>query len=282
MTDEEKSKEGNVEGTINAITGLAKAVPIYEDAIQPAAKEIGKALAAVAQAVNVALAPVKGLVWGYEQIEAFVSTKVSEKLKNTPEEEIVTPKPNVAGPALEALRYAGHEESLRELYANLLAASMDSMTIAGAHPGFVEILKQITPDEAKLLKLFAKNRPFALLNVRQEYTGSDKRGGSYLLTSFSTLGEEAGCENANFTPSYLDNLSRLRLIEIPTFYEYTAPNVYDHLENHPAVTVIKDRLEKTQNLKFAMERKGARVTQLGRQFINICVIDHSAKRPKKP
>ncbi|WP_223159330.1 hypothetical protein [Vibrio sp. Y2-5] len=34
----------NVNSTINAVTGLVEAVPVYEDAIQPAAKEIGKAL----------------------------------------------------------------------------------------------------------------------------------------------------------------------------------------------------------------------------------------------
>ncbi|AXV67616.1 DUF4393 domain-containing protein (plasmid) [Pseudoalteromonas lipolytica] len=282
MTDEDKSKEGNVEGTINAVTGLAKAVPVYEDAIQPAAKEIGKALGTVAKTVNVALAPVKGLVWGYEQIEEFVSSKVSEKLQNTPEEEIVTPKPNVAGPALESLRYTGHEESLRELYANLLAASMDSMTSARAHPGFVEILKQITPDEAKLLKLFTHHRPFPLLDVRQESTEAGKRGGRDILKSFSTLGEEAGCENANLTPSYLDNLSRLGLIEIPTFFEYTAPNVYDQLESHPTIESIKQQLNNLPNQQCQIQRRGAQVTQLGRQFINICVIDHAAKRPPKP
>ncbi|WP_368192497.1 hypothetical protein [Aeromonas sp. s8] len=68
MSEAEKS-EGSVEGTINAVTGLAKAVPIYQDAIQPAAKEIGKALGTVAKTVNVALSPVSALVWGYEQIK---------------------------------------------------------------------------------------------------------------------------------------------------------------------------------------------------------------------
>ncbi len=281
MIDEEKSKEGNVEGTINAVIGLAKAVPVYEDAIQPAAKELGKALGTVAKTVNVVLAPIKGLVWGYEQIEEFVSSKVSEKLQNTPEEEIVTPKLNVAGPALESLRYTGHEASLRELYANLLAASMDSLTSAGAHPGFVEILKQITPDEAKILKLFVNHRPFPLLDVRRESTRPNG-GGSDILKSFSVLGEEAGCENANLTPAYLDNLSRLGLIEIPTFLEYTAPNVYDPLENHPTVASIKQQLENTPNQRCEIQRKGAQATQLGRQFISICVMDHAAKRPPKP
>lgn len=281
MSDEENNTESNIDTTINAVTNLVKAVPIYQDAIQPAAKEVGKALATITKTVNVALAPVRGLVWGYEKIEDFVSTKVSEKLRNTPEKEIVTPKPNVAGPALESLRYTGHEESLRELYANLLAASMDSMTSAGAHPGFVEILKQITPDEAKLLKLFSYHRPFPLLDVRRESIEAGK-GGNDVLVSFSTLGEEAGCEHVNLTPSYLDNLCRLGIIEIPTFYEYMSPNVYDHLENHPTILVVKEQIDKIQNQRCEIQRRGLRVTQLGRQFISICVQDHASKRPTQP
>ncbi len=281
MSDEENNTESNIDTTINAVTNLVKAVPIYQDAIQPAAKEVGKALATITKTVNVALAPVRGLVWGYEKIEDFVSTKVSEKLRNTPEKEIVTPKPNVAGPALESLRYTGHEESLRELYANLLAASMDSMTSAGAHPGFVEILKQITPDEAKLLKLFSYHRPFPLLDVRRESIEAGK-GGNDVLVSFSTLGEEAGCEHVNLTPSYLDNLCRLGIIEIPTFYEYMSPNVYDHLENHPTILIVKEQIDKIQNQRCEIQRRGLRVTQLGRQFISICVQDHASKRPTQP
>lgn len=281
MSDEENNTESNIDTTINAVTNLVKAVPIYQDAIQPAAKEVGKTLATITKTVNVALAPVRGLVWGYEKIEDFVSTKVSEKLRNTPEKEIVTPKPNVAGPALESLRYTGHEESLRELYANLLAASMDSMTSAGAHPGFVEILKQITPDEAKLLKLFSYHRPFPLLDVRRESIEAGK-GGNDVLVSFSTLGEEAGCEHINLTPSYLDNLCRLGIIEIPTFYEYMSPNVYDHLENHPTILIVKEQIDKIQNQRCEIQRRGLRVTQLGRQFISICVQDHASKRPTQP
>ena len=42
MSSEEASdSEGNIEGTIKAVTGLVKEVPVYEDAIQPVAKETG-------------------------------------------------------------------------------------------------------------------------------------------------------------------------------------------------------------------------------------------------
>ena len=138
------AEENQIRDVVDAVTGVAKAVPVYQDVIQPAAQEIGKALQTVAKTVHVVLAPVSALVWGYDQVKEFVSTKVADRLKNVPPENLVTPKPNVAGPALEALRYTGHESSLSDLYANLLAAAMDSSTAQGAHPAFVEIIKQLT------------------------------------------------------------------------------------------------------------------------------------------
>jgi len=65
------------------VTGAAKAIPVYQDIAQPAAQEVGKALQTVAKTVHIALAPVSALVWGYDQIKEFVSTKVSDRLKNS-------------------------------------------------------------------------------------------------------------------------------------------------------------------------------------------------------
>lgn len=59
---------GKVKDVIDATAGLVKAIPIYEDAVQPAAKQVGKALETVTKAVNVALAPVSLLIWGYDKI----------------------------------------------------------------------------------------------------------------------------------------------------------------------------------------------------------------------
>ncbi len=160
--------ENKIRDAADAVKGVAQAVPIYQDALQPAAKEIGTALQTVAKTIHIALAPVSVLVWGYEQIRDFVNTKVAEKLKDVPPENIVTPKLNVAGPALEALRYTGHEETLRDMYANLLAASMDTRTATAAHPSFVEIIRQLTPDEARILRFLAEIKTVPLITVRAE------------------------------------------------------------------------------------------------------------------
>lgn len=268
------SDDNNIRDVVDAVTGVAKAVPIYQDVVQPAAQEVGKALQTVAKSVHVVLAPVSALVWGYDQIKEFVSTKVTERLKNVPPENIVTPKPNVAGPALEALRYTGHESELSDLYANLLAASMDSATAHGAHPAFVEIIKQLTPDEAKLVALFVGDRMLPLINLRWEFNPNSEgnNGGKTILTSFSHLGREARCEFEHMTPTYIDNLCRLGLAEIPAMSSYTAKGVYDALENDPFIKGLIEGIEKSPSIHHVFEHKFLRVTELGKLFANTCVL----------
>jgi hypothetical protein len=267
------SEENKIRDTAEAVTGALKAVPVYQDVVQPAAQEVGKALQTVAKTVHIALAPVSALVWGYDQIRDFVSTKVSERLKNVPPEQVISPKPNVAGPALESLRYTGHEDSLSDLYANLLAAAMDKATADGAHPAFVEIIKQLTPDEARILGLFLHDIAFPLITVRREYkaAGPGRKGGVDVLVNYSHIGVLAKCEFPQMTPSYLDNLCRLGLAEIPAMFQYTAPGVYDALENSKVVTEVKAQIDATSEWKAKIERRGLRVSQLGRQFAAICV-----------
>lgn len=258
--------------TINAVAELAKVVPIYQDAVQPAARQIGKALETVAKTVHVALAPVSALVWGYDQIKDFVSTKMAERLNNVPPQNIITPKPNVAGPALEALRYTGHEEELSELYANLLASSMDRDTAEKAHPAFVEIIKQLTPDEAKIIGLFLKKAPRPIINVGWKYKKGiqGKTGGQDILKNHSHLGTLAKCQYPDLTPTYIDNLCRLGLAAVPIFDSYTAQGVYDALENDSAVMQIKQQLENDPERDITISRVMLKVTELGKQFAHIC------------
>ena len=213
------------------------------------------------------------LVWGYDQIKDFVSTKVAERLKNVPPENIVTPKPNVAGPALESLRYTGHEEALSDMYANLIAASMDKSTAEGAHPAFVEIIKQLTPDEAKIVALFLQVIAFPIITVRGnvKIPTEGKTGGFDLLVNYSHIGEIAGCEYENLTPTYLDNLCRLGLAEMPSMFQYTGPGIYEPLEKSHTVEKLRAEIDQNSEMISAVERKGLRITELGKQFAGICV-----------
>jgi hypothetical protein len=106
-------EESKIRDAADAAKGILEATPIYQDALQPAAQQMGKALETVGKAVNAALAPVGALIWGYDRIRDWLVPALEARLATTPSDRIVTPRPTIAGPAIEALRFAGHEESLR-------------------------------------------------------------------------------------------------------------------------------------------------------------------------
>ena len=277
MSEENKeSKDNRISETINAVTGLVKSVPVYSDTIQPAAKEVGKSLETIVKTVNVALTPLKALVWSFEKLQNFIDTKVSEKLKNTPENEIQTPKSNIVVPALQALSYSGDEPELQELFANLIASSMDSHTSDFAHPSFVETIKQLTPDEAKILRYLSIELNLPTITIRSET--KDGSGGWDMHRHVSLFGEKANCTNPHLTSVALDNFIRLGIIEIPSNYAYTNKELYKELKEDKEIKTIIESIDNEENRKSKLVEEMVIITDFGRQFINVCVTDHSNHR----
>ena len=73
----------DIKKTAETVEGIVKAIPIYEDLLQPATQELGKGLEIVAKTVNIALAPLSGLVWGYDQIKQYLLNKITLRLSHT-------------------------------------------------------------------------------------------------------------------------------------------------------------------------------------------------------
>jgi hypothetical protein len=264
------SEENKTRDATDAVTGLVKAVPVYQDIVQPAAKEIGVGLQTVAKTVHIALAPISALVWGFDQIKEFVGTSVAKRLESIPNERIITPPAQIAGPALEALKYTGHEETLREMYGKLLATAMDANQVALAHPGFVEIIKQLSPDEARICKLFKNTDCFPIIDVQALTDAS----GEYklVLPHYSRIGFDAGCINPQFIQRYLDNLARLGLVEMPAsgFVSISDKKAYEPLEGDPDIFKLKELIAK-EGFKPQIEHGIVRRTPFGNAFIAACV-----------
>lgn len=255
--------DGNIKNTVEAVTGLVKAVPIYQDALQPAAIEVGKALCTVAKTIHIALAPISAMVWGYDQITDFVSTKVAEKLNNVPSNRITPPNPNIAGPILEALKYAGHEDTLSDMYANLLATSLDSNVAANAHPAFVEVIKQLTPPEAQLIKHLAITFNYSpeIIVLRMERSSHEDAflfsNEHQIYGAFCRLCKQVLPQiSDDVAMTFLDNLRRLQIIEIDVSTSQSIPS------RRKAVIPIELKHQQNEILKF---------TYFGMKFVNACI-----------
>lgn len=279
----EEKQASSTKDVIDAVGGIVNAVPVYQDAIQPAAKELGKALQTATKSIHVLLAPLEMVIWGYERIKAKLSEELAPKIQAIPEVRRISPKPNVAVPVVEALRYLGADDSLRGLYVNLLASAMDIETAYRAHPSFAEIIKQLTSDEAKILQVLSRNGSIPLLSIHlytrlrglrriTGYLSSDSYSYQRGVECFSNVGEQAGCECVELTPNYLDNLARLGLIEKRHGISFTDAQVYADLEAHES---IGDYMASHQSadVQPRIERYSAGLTSLGKQFIKACVVD---------
>ncbi len=152
------------------------------------------------------------------------------------------------------LRYTGHEESLSEMYASLLATAMNEDTIQKAHPAFVDIIKQLTPDEAKIVRGFTASHTInPLISIKASSpnkTISD--GHQIVLRNFSQIGQRAGCEHIHLVPAYLDNLVRMGLCEIPEGMAYSSDTWYSPLINHPE---ILSKIEEMRHFNRQIEIK---------------------------
>lgn len=268
---EEVDKPGSVTEIAKVVSEIADKVPVYQDAIQPAAKELGKGLQVVAKAVNAALVPVEGLIWGVEKIKDFVRDRVASKLEDVPPEDIQQPKPHIAVPAIDALRYTGAEGDLSELYANLLATSMDRATAYRAHPGFVDMIKNMCPDEARIMRFLAQTSYYPLVNIISVST--EDQSFQVIHRHLSFLGLDAKCEHVPLTSNYIDNLVRLGLVQVETMVKMSNKNLYTRIEEHQQIKDIIEGLNEIEDRKAKVEPIRLAVTDLGKQFIRSCVID---------
>ena len=65
---------------------------------------------------------------------------------------------------LEAIRYEPEGTPIDEMFSELLSRSMDRDRIGEAHPSYPSIIRQLSPDEAKIIKML-RERTYPLIQV---------------------------------------------------------------------------------------------------------------------
>ena len=171
--------------------------------------------------------------------------------------------------------------TMRERYLNLLAASMDDSTAARVHPAFLAVLRQLTPDEVRIISTFQHDGPYPLVTVGARYRFGERL--STELRHFSLLGTQAGCEQPERTAMYIDNLCRLGLAELRPVRIADDTRAFRTLETAPEVLAAIARIEsRIPQLESAhpnedgnrivadVQRTALYVTAFGRQFYEAC------------
>lgn len=275
-----------------AIGDTLKTAPtLYEDALQPTVQEVGKLVARIPRAINAAFSGLDKWILNKEYNVDETKKLLEHKLSKADPDKIVTPEAYVAVPTIQYIFYCINSEELRNLYANLLAKSMNTDTKDLVHPSFVEIIKQLSPLDAKAindLKYLCEYQPLIRIFACKEQPTPNERMLAHNMPNFGDakiklplfshyslpIPEiESSPEQRGFV---IQNLNRLGLINID-YREHIIDAVqykplYDQLLESP---LYKNLTHKTtqDNLYLQLTDGFTSPTDFGRLFFSICCMD---------
>ena len=245
---------------------IAKQLPvkdIYNDLAHPALSTVGQGLQGL---TKLALAPISALVWGYDKIADYLDVAIPEyfEKRKIEKEKIISPDPMIAVPVVEAMRYTSHKEELREMFTNLLGAAMNADSI-DAHPAFVDIIKQLSPDEGKMIKYLYQDDKQPMIKIRVKLDNG--AGESDILPYFSDICYKADCQYPQKFPEYLDNLHRLGIVEV--YYErfLVDEKYYEELKHQPYFPHI----EENEKINIVEKKSMYELSEFGKEFCKVCL-----------
>lgn len=129
------------------IVGAKTVEKIYDDGLSTATKESGKALTDIAKSLRLFTLPFQLAASLQDRLDRYF-----QKVRNeVPNDRQIDSPPMIAGPIIERLKYLEENNHLTELFLNLLARSIDTERINEAHPAFIHVIDQLSPDEAIIL-----------------------------------------------------------------------------------------------------------------------------------
>ncbi|MGH7857932.1 MAG: Abi-alpha family protein, partial [Candidatus Binatia bacterium] len=146
---------------------------------------------------------------GYE-VAGEAAAFLLRNVDGSPSPQAEPPPPAAAGSGERA--GLEHPADLRKAFARLLERSREARGEPPLHPAFPAILDEITPDEARILRLFDEREEQPLVHVKA--IPKYGFGATIVFENFTLVGEDAGCHHPELAPSYVDNLCRLGVLRI--------------------------------------------------------------------
>lgn len=244
-------------------------VEIYGDLARPGVKQAGRALETVVGLGNtilwpIALANERSRIALEKNLE-----KYRQSLESVPEEKIVGVAPEIGVPIAEKLAYIT-DDQLSDLYVKLLATASNADTLANAHPSFVNVVNNLSPDEAHLLVYFEQRQCMPIVCatavVPKEVSHIDL--GDPLVPPDTTK----DLVFPGNIDAYLSNLSGLGLVTVRYDERLADDSVYEPLEA-PYRAVFAKRIESVPQLagrELKFKRGIAQRTSFGLKFIQAC------------
>lgn len=171
---------------------------------------------------------------------------LEQRVAKIPEENKQEAKVRVVGPVLEASKFYMEEAEIRQMFAQLIASSMNKEVSDSVHPSFIEIIKMMSVVDAKTLYYLYKTNNQSIANIVKT-----EQNGTYVVYYRNVyLANEEIQEHSLIEPT-IDNLIRLGLVQV----SYSKHLVNDELYQQHYESSLYVELDKNwQSEKTVMQK----------------------------
>ncbi|MES9684749.1 DUF4393 domain-containing protein [Gottfriedia acidiceleris] len=230
-----------------------------------------------------------------------LKTSIEEEAVQIPEEDRQVPQTSIVGPALEAVKYYIEEEKVRNMFSKLIVAAMNKKQTSKVHHSYIEIIKQLSPEDALNLLLikhqaqrsYEENEDmFGYISLKEVEELAKSRNGKIELTinpvggfpiarfvhdydnGFSIIksnvfyGNESDIKTGDENSSSITNLNRLGLVDLD-FSENKEYTSYDDYKIYEKSTYYKNLKRESPN--YIIHYGWMSITPFGKNFIDVCL-----------
>ena len=157
------------------------------------------------------------------------------------------------------------EEDLRDVAEGLIRRSLEPDAVfARRHPAFAQILAELTPDEARILRFLMVAGPQPSIDIRTKtpfQIGSER-----IAYGINMIAQMSGCRWPEFSENYLSNLNRLGLVQ------FSKEPVEDY-RRYSLLEVQPDAIEAIEHARRSTLSiyRSIHLTAFGHQFCDVCI-----------
>lgn len=221
---------------------------VYPDVAQPGLRKVGQSLETVLGLCNTILLPLKLANSNANVFFNHHMEKYRKKMEDIPEVELTVVHPSIGLKILDELLTVTNED-ISELFVNLLTSASTKSGAKYAHPSFVEVIKSLSEDEAKIIiDIFHQGKIVKYVYLMREDIQNGDVPLDDKINDVSKLTSLIFDENSQF---YMENLMKLGILEDTSVYLLDDVDEFKSLE-----VLLKDNKEIYENLIKQARAKG--------------------------
>jgi len=258
--------EKELKNTTEIVKNTSEIVNNFYSDIRPIVQPVAKCIGAV---IDIASLPV-----------VFFSEKARLNFKNRLEQyrkkmDVVEMEkrcevhPEIGVPIMQILHYTTNDD-IAEMFINLLASASITSMAGSAHPAFVEIIKQMSPDEAKIVQ-YLKGKDFIPYLSLKANLAKPNKGFVTPVENAMSICSDIDLMYPDNLKVYISNLLSLGIIQDAPSQYLMDDSLYDEIIQNSKLNEEKDKLEKNQLFESVSYVKGYyNIADIIKFFINSC------------